>query len=134
MKTSTGFLVITFMFLLTIGSRCKKENTNNYVTCACNTDEVKYILKEISGTLSYYEFNKRWVFSYSPLPGNYSNFFPCNSNHNSLQAILSGANSDQTFQVSFSGKIKAPCPNEIFGITSGVTTFDYIIIDSLKRN
>ena len=74
------------------------------------------------------------MFSYSPLPGNYSNYFPCNTNQDSLVAILQGANQNDVFHVIFSGKVNGPCPGEVFGITTGTTTFDYIILDSLKRN
>lgn len=81
-----------------------------------------------------FQNKNKWAILYQPLPGNYSYYFPCNTNEDSLQAITRGANQNDVFQVRFSGGVKSTCPNENFGIVSGVTTFDYIILDSLKRD
>ncbi len=73
------------------------------------------------------------IFFYQAVTGNYVCYFPCNTNHDSLKAITKGVDQNQTFQVKVSGKIKITCPGENFGFTTGVVTFDYIILDSLKR-
>lgn len=124
-------LIFISVFLLTTftNSGCKKNTT-----CGCATSDIKYQLQNINGTLSFYQFKNKWVFSYQPSPGSVSNFFPCNLSQDSLQTILQGANQNEVFQVKFSGHVKSSCPDEVFGITSGVTTFDYISLDSLKRN
>jgi hypothetical protein len=133
MKSINIFAIVILSILLP-AAKCKKEKGVDYVACACNATDVKYILKDISGTLSYYQYNNRWVLSYSPLTGNISNFFPCNTNQETLSTIIRGANTNEVFQVKLSGKVKKPCEGEIFGFVSGVTTFDYIFLDSLKRN
>jgi|GEM_PF-6265499 len=132
MKTLLAILAMSFILAVFSNSGCKKKEDNR--NCGCTSSEIKYSLQSINGFLSYYQYNNKWVLSYSPSPGAVSNYFPCNSNQDSLQAILQGANQSQVFQVKFSGKVKSTCPGEEFGITSGVTTFDYINIDSLKRN
>ncbi len=130
------FIPILFAIAVLIQSNsCKKSKSDPVnTTCGCSATDTKYTLQNISGTLSYYQYNSKWVFSYQPIAGNISNFFPCNTSQDSLQKILQGANQNQVFQVKFSGKVKGTCPNEDFGIISGVATFDYISIDSLKRN
>lgn len=128
MKNLLLIAIITFLYAI---AGCKKEKTEN---CGCNSNEVKYRLTSQAGTLSYFASKNKWVFVYQPLPGNYSYYFPCNTSQDSLIAILQGANISQTFNVKISGKVKSTCPNEDFGVTSGITTFDYINIDSLKRN
>lgn len=125
-------LVINITFLLVIVG-CKKEKKEN-VNCGCNSTDVKYNLANQVGNLSYFASKNKWVFVYQPLPGNYSYYFPCNTSQDSLAAILQGANTSQTINVKISGKVKSTCPDEDFGVTSGITTFDYINIDSLKRN
>jgi hypothetical protein len=125
MKSINIFAIVILSILLP-AAKCKKEKGVDYVACACNATDVKYILKDISGTLSYYQYNNRWVLSYSPLT--------CNTNQETLSTIIRGANTNEVFQVKLSGKVKKPCEGEIFGFVSGVTTFDYIFLDSLKRN
>lgn len=132
MKSLFAILAAAFMLTVFSNSGCKKKADNR--NCGCNSTVIKYSLQDIHGILAYSQYNRKWGLSYSPLPGNTSNYFPCNPNQDSLQAILQGANQSQVFQVKFSGKVKDPCPGEDFGITNGVTTFDYINIDSLKRN
>lgn len=132
MKRTTILTLLLFTPLMFISSGCKKKQTKP--TCGCGTSEIKYSLLNINGTLSYYQYTNKWVFSYHPIAGNSSNYFPCNTTQESLQAILQGANHNQVFQVKFSGKVKESCFGEDFGYTSGVTTFDYIIIDSIKLN
>lgn len=132
MKRLFILLLLSFTILLFTNSSCKKNKPKP--TCGCSTTEIKYNLLNIDGTLSYYQYNNKWVFSYQPIAGNISNYFPCNTTQDSLQLILQGATHDQVFQVKLSGKVKESCAGEDFGFISGVTTFDYIIIDSLKRN
>jgi len=134
MKQLFILFLLAFTFLLFTNSSCKKNKDKNITACACNATDIKYQLQNIDGTLSFYQYNSKWVFSYHPATGNISNYFPCNTDQDSLKAILQGANQNQVFQVKLSGKVKEPCPGENFGIVSGVSTFDYIIIDSLKRN
>ncbi len=134
MKTTLLTTVIVLLLFLISGSNCKKENTDTYLTCACAANDIKYSLQNLSGTLAFFQTKNRWVITYKPLPGNYCNYFPCNIQQDSLQAILKNAPKTQIFYVTFSGKVKAPCQGEDFGVISGVTTLDYIIIDSLKRN
>lgn len=128
------YSILFFIFLLTTFnySCCKKNELDT--TCGCNAIDTKYSLQDITGRLRFHQYNMKWVLTYSPAQGAISNFFPCNTNQDSLQAILQGANQNQVFQVKFSGKVKTICPGEDFGTTIGLVTFDYIIIDSLKRN
>ena len=130
MKNLSLIGIITFLLVI---SGCKKEKNEN-ANCGCNSTEVKYRLTNQAGSLSYFASKSKWVFVYQPLPGNYSYYFPCNTSQDSLFAILQGANTSQTFNVKMSGKVKSTCPDEDFGVTSGITTFDYINIGSLKRN
>ena len=128
-------LLISLLFVVSIlvqSISCKKKPIN--YSCGCDATDIKYFIKNIEGTLSYYQHNSKWVFSYQPIPGNHSNYFPCNTDQDSINAILKVANQSQIFQVKISGKVKKVCSNEDFGIISGVATFDYIIIDSIKRN
>ena len=125
------FLGILCMSLSIIIYSCKKNK--NEASCGCNSAEVKYNLLQTNGTLSFLQEKGKWVLSYQPQPGNFSNYFPCNLNQDSLKIITQSASQNQTFQVRFSGRVKSPCSNENFGYTNGVTTFDYIILDSLKR-
>jgi hypothetical protein len=112
-------------------SSCRKTQAQD---CGCNSKEIKYSLQNLNGSLLYFNNKNEWAILYQPLPGNYSYYFPCNKNIDSLQAIISGALPTDIIQIKFSGKIKTACLNEDFGITNGVTTFDYIILDSIKRN
>ena len=132
MKFLLLILLSVIVFFSFTNSSCKKDKINR--TCGCAATDTKYILQNINGSLSYNNYNNQWMISYSPLPGNYSNYFPCNITQDSLKVILQGANHNDVINVKFSGKVKVTCPGESFGITTGVTTFDYIIIDSLKRN
>jgi hypothetical protein len=132
MKLLFSIFALTFSLFLFTNSSCKKNQINK--NCACAANEIKYNLLNISGTLAYNQYKEKWALRYQPIPGNYSYYFPCNTSQDSLRSILQGANQSQTFSIKFSGKVKGPCPGEDFGITSGVTTFDYIILDSLKRN
>ena len=125
------FLSILSISLLITAFGCKRDKTDT--NCGCNSTEIKYNLLSTNGTLSYFQNKGVWAVSYQPQSGNFSYYFPCNTNQDSLKAITQTANNNQVFQVRFSGKVKGPCPNENFGFTSGVTTFDYIILDSLKR-
>ncbi|MEO7445232.1 MAG: hypothetical protein ABIT96_09560 [Ferruginibacter sp.] len=133
MKTKIiPILIVLTSILLSVS--CKKNKTQPVdTTCGCATTSIKYRLEEQAGSLSYFASKAKWVFVYQPLPGNYSYYFPCNTSQDSLRIILQNANTTQTFNVKMSGKVKSTCPGEDFGVTSGVTTFDYIIIDSLKR-
>lgn len=116
-------------------SGCRKQNSSSGDKgCGCSTDSVKYRLQNISGTLSYYQYKSRWVLSYHPFPGSVSNYFPCNTTLDSLRSILQNADHSQVFYVDFSGKVKGACAGEDFGVISGLTTFDYIVLDSIKRN
>lgn len=135
MKHLSLIFIAAFSLIIIANFSCKKNKTEvtEDTSCGCNAIAIKYSLLNTSGTLSYFQNKSKWVFSYQPLPGNYSNYFPCNTMQDSLKAILQNANTSQTFNVKISGKVKTTCPNEDFGVTSGVTTFDYIIIDSLKR-
>ena len=135
MKYLSLLLISIFSLILLITHSCKKhkDQTIEDTTCGCNASTIKYSLLNTAGTLSYFTNKSKWIFSFQPQPGNYANYFPCNTTQDSLKAILLNANTSQTFNVKISGKVKTTCPNEDFGVTSGVTTFDYIIIDSLKR-
>jgi hypothetical protein len=125
------FALVLVIISLTISS-CKKAEINR--SCGCDSIDTKYFLQNMNGILCYHAYNNKWKFSYSPSQGNYANYFPCKYTQDSLQAILQHANNNDAFNINILGKVKSPCPGENFGITSGVTTFDYIIIDSLKRN
>jgi hypothetical protein len=74
------------------------------------------------------------MLSYSPGRGAYKYFFPCNTNQDSLKAILQGASQTQSFVVWFSGNVKNTCPDEDFGPTTALTTFEYITVDVVSRN
>jgi hypothetical protein len=122
-------IVLTFT-----NSSCKKHKDDPInTTCGCNATDIKYQLRDKSGTLSFYQYNSKWFFSVQQVGGMYSSYFPCNTTQDSLQKITQGANQNQVFQVKFSGKVKGTCSGEDFGTTTG-GTIDYIIIDSLKRN
>jgi hypothetical protein len=125
--------VLSFVFITNNGCKKQKGETTIDTSCGCNGSEIKYSLLNLQGTLSYFTSKSKWVYSFQPQPGNIANYFPCNTTQDSLRAILLYANTSQIFNVKISGKVKATCPNEDFVVTSGVTTFDYIIIDSLKR-
>lgn len=129
-KVLIHLLFIVSIFVQSIS--CKKKPIN--YSCGCDATDIKYEMKNIAGTFSYYQHNSKWVFSYQPIPGNHSNYFPCNTDQDSIKAILKGASQNQIIQVKISGKVKKVCSDEDFGVISGVTTFDYIIIDSIKRN
>lgn len=132
MKALFSIFISVFLLTMFTNSSCKKSKPD--VICGCNSNDTKYSLQNINGTLAFYQYKSKWVIYYQPIAGNYSYYFPCNTNQDSLQTILQGANQNQVFPVKFSGKIKSTCPDEDFGFTIGVTTFDYLILDSLKRN
>jgi hypothetical protein len=125
------FLLIPFLSVLFIVffSNCNKD-----ADCGCNNRTNKFYLPRIAGELSYNQYKSQWMVSYSPGRSAFRNFFPCNTNQDSLRAILQGANQTQTFSVWFSGDVKEPCPNEDFGSTSAYITFEYINLESISRN
>jgi hypothetical protein len=128
------FIAMAFTFIITSTTSCKKNKSMPITTnCGCNAVEIKYQVRDLPATLSFYQYNAKWYFSVQQLGGLYSAYFPCNTLQDSLQKIIQGANQNQIFQVKLSGKIKGTCPNEDFGTTTG-STIDYIFIDSLKRN
>jgi hypothetical protein len=135
MKHLSLFLIsiLSLLFLTNSGCKKHKEETPVDTSCGCNASEIKYRLLELPGTLSYFASKSKWVYYYRPQPNAYLYYFACNTTQDSLKAITLNANTAQTFNVKISGKVKTTCPNENFGVTIGVTTFDYIVIDSLKR-
>ena len=134
MKVRNILAALLIISIICISSKCKKENTVSFTTCACSVTDIKYNLRDITGRLLFFENTKKWALQYQPQTGNYSYYFPCNSTQDSLKSILNGANETSVFSIKFSGKVKSACSGEDFGIISGVTTFDYIVVDSLKRN
>jgi hypothetical protein len=135
MKHLSLLLIAAFSIVLISNYSCKKNKTvvTEDTTCGCNATDIKYSLLDKAVTLSYFPNKSKWVCFYQAQPGSYLYYFPCNTTQDSLKAILLNANTSQTFNVKISGKVKATCPNEDFGVTSGITIVDYIIIDSLKR-
>ena len=129
MKQFISLESILIFFLLFINLSCKKGSD-----CGCGAEVVNRYLPRTGGELLYNQNKGRWMLSYSPGRGAFSNFFPCNTGQDSLQVILQGANQTQSFVVWFSGNIKGPCPNEDFGYTNALTSFEYIELDSLSRN
>jgi hypothetical protein len=124
-RISIGIIIF---FSLLINSSCKKK-----ADCGCNSGTL-YYLPRIAGELSYNQYKAKWMLSYSPGRGAFRNFFPCNTNQDSLKAILQGTSQTQSFVVWFSGDVKSPCANEDFGPTNGITTVEYITLTSLSRN
>ena len=128
MKQLTVSIPIVFFFFLLINSGCKKE-----ADCGCGSDTQTYLPKT-AGELVYNQYKSKWMLSYSPGRGAFRNYFPCNAGQDSLQAILQGANQTQSFLVWFSGNVKSPCADEDFGVTTGITSFEYITVDLVSRN
>ena len=128
MKQFTASISILIFFILFINSSCKKDSD-----CGCNSDTQVYLPKT-AGELAYNQYKSKWMLSYSPGRGAFKNFFPCNANQDSLNAILQGANQTQSFVVWFSGNVKSPCADEDFGVTTGITSFEYITVDLVSRN
>ena len=135
MKHLSLLLIAVLSILLIANYGCKKNKTEVIEdrTCGCNAADIKYSLLNKAVILSYFPNKSKWVFSYQPQPGTYLYYFPCNITQDSLQTILINANISQTFNVKVSGKVKTSCPDEDFGVTSGINIVDYIIIDSLRR-
>ena len=128
MKQFTASIAILIFFILFINSGCKKDSD-----CGCNSDTKSYLPKT-AGELVYNQYKGKWMLSYSPGRGAFNNYFPCNTNQDSLRVILQGASQTQTFIVWFSGNVKSPCADEDFGNTSGLTSFEYITVDLVSRN
>ena len=128
MKQCAASIAILIFFLLLINSGCKKE-----ADCGCNSNTPSYLPKT-AGELVYNQYNSKWMLSYSPGRNAFKNYFPCNANQDSLKAILQGANQTQSFLVWFSGNVKSPCADEDFGVTTGITSFEYITVDLVSRN
>src|SRR6187402_2972590 len=118
-KVSIGMIIFFSMF---VTSGCKKD-----ADCGCHSGSI-YYLPRIAGELSYNQYKANWMLSYSPGRGAFRNFFPCNTNQDSLRAILQGASQTQSFVVWFSGDVKSACAGEDFGPTTGITTVEYITI------
>lgn len=118
-----------------ITSSCKKSKSQNISgdSCGCSSAVVAYTITGVQGNVSYFTNNNKWIISYDPSPGFTLIFIPCNTAQDSLRAITDTASHNSRIQVRFSGKIKPICPNENFGIV-GNATFNYLVIDSLKRN
>ena len=135
MKHLSLLLIAVLSIILIPNYGCKKNKSEviGDRTCGCNAADIKYSLLNKAVTLSYFPNKSKWVFSYQPQPGSCLNYFPCNTTQDSLKAITQNANTSQTFNVKVSGKVKTSCPDEDFGVTSGITIVDYIIIDSLRR-
>jgi hypothetical protein len=127
MKFAVSVTILIFFFLL-INSSCKKE-----AGCGCQADTKSYLPKT-AGELVYNQYKGKWMLSYSPGRGVFNNYFPCNTNQDSLKVILQGASQTQSFAVWFSGNLKSPCTDEDFGVTTGFTTFEYITVDLVSRN
>lgn len=121
-------LFIGSIFALLFFPGCKKNND-----CGCDA-EVKYYLPRTAGELTFNQYKSKWMLSYSPGRGAFANYFPCNTNQDSLQAILQGANQSQTFIVWFSGHAKSPCPGEDFGNNNTMTSFEYMNVETVSRN
>ena len=128
MKQFIASSAILIFVLISVNSGCKKEDD-----CGCNSNAQSYLPK-IAGELSYNQYKSKWMLSYSPGRGAYKYFFPCNTNQDSLKAILQGASETQSFVVWFSGNVKNPCPGEDFGPATALTTFEYITVDVVSRN
>ena len=124
-SASMGTLIFFFLF---INSSCKKGSD-----CGCNS-ETKSYLPKTAGELVFNQYKGKWMLSYSPGRSSFSNYFPCNTNQDSLKVILQGASQTQSFAVWFSGNLKSPCTDEDFGVTTGFTTFEYITVDLVSRN
>ena len=116
--------------ILLIFSTCKKK-----IDCGCNSNEAGENLPVTGGELFYDENNSRWLILTMPNRGAAYYYFPCNSGQDSLKVILQGTSQNETIAVEFSGKVKAPCSNEQFvePTPAFFTTFNYIVLDSLRR-
>lgn len=135
MKFTLSIFVLLFAIIVFSSSGCKKNKTTIIPTCGCNDTATKYNIINGIGTLQYFSFNHKWTFRISPNIQTNIYYFPCNTNQDSLTAILKNAQQNDIFQVKFSGKVKEPChPDDSFPYTVDVTIFNYIIVDSLKRN
>jgi len=128
MKQLIASISMLIFFFLFINSSCKKGSD-----CGCNAD-IKYYLPKTAGELVYNQYKSQWMLSYSPGRGAFNNYFPCNTNQDSLKVILQGASQTQSFAVWFSGNVKSPCNDEDFGFTTGLTSFEYITVDLVSRN
>ena len=128
MKQFSVLVSIFIFFFVLINSSCKKD-----ADCGCDADRQSYLPKTL-GELVYNQYKSKWMLSYSPGRGAFKNYFPCNANQDSLKAILQGANQTQNFVVWFSGNVKSPCAGEDFGVTTGITSFEYITVDLVSRN
>ena len=128
MKQFPVSISILIFFFLFINSGCKKDPD-----CGCNSD-TQFYLSKTAGELVYNQYKSKWMLSYTPGRPVFKNFFPCNTNQDSLKVILQGANQTQSFIVWFSGNVKSPCTDEDFGSAGGSTSFEYITVDLVSRN
>lgn len=118
---------LSFLLVLFLISACKK-NSN----CGCNAREADRYLETVGGELSYDEYKQKWVLVYGIERAFHFNY-PCNTDHDSLRAVLQTASQNETFMVTFSGHIKSPCENESFQSWAPYATYNYIVIDSFRR-
>lgn len=112
---------------------CKKEKITD-TTCGCNSSEIRFQLKDISGLMAYNNTARKWYIGYQPIPGYFNNNFICNTTQDSVKKIITNLSTNSTINVTLSGKVKPICSGEDFGVQQGNSSNFYIVIDSLKRN
>lgn len=121
---SLYFFSILLVLLLT--TACKKNSS-----CGCDARQGDSYLKTTGGYLSYDQYKQKWVLNYL-IERAFRFYYPCNTDQDSLRAVLQGASQNQTFMVTFSGHVKKPCENETFP-TWAPATYNYIVVDSFRR-
>lgn len=118
---------LSFLLVLLLTTACKK-NSN----CGCDARQADSYLKTVGGYLSYDQYKQKWVLNYV-FERAFRFYYPCNTDQDSLRAVLQTASQNQTFMVSFSGQVKSPCQDEIFESWAPYATYNYILLDSFRR-
>jgi hypothetical protein len=130
----TVIVTVLFYSVLFCGiTSCKREKIIDK-TCGCNAVDIRFNVKNISGTMAYNNTARKWYIGFQPSPGYFNNNFICNANKDCVKSITMNVSTLETIDVTFSGTVKSTCSNEDFGVQQSNGTNFHIIIDSLKRN
>lgn len=112
---------------------CHKSADNANSDCGCNTDSLKYTFTNQEGIFRFDSARNGWGITIQlPTDDSYECKI-CNTNFYDVTAITDTLSKKDSIPITFSGKLKLPCPNEIdFNYFPEHQQFD-ITIDSLKK-
>lgn len=126
------FAVTLAMFVSIISCHKSADNINN--DCGCNTDTVKITFINREGIFRFDSSRNGWGITIQFPNDNSYECKICNTAFPTVTAIIDTLPKKDSLSITFSGKLKKPCPNEIdFNYFPEHQQFD-VTIDSLQKN